>query len=40
MYNGSVKKNMELFKDEKYSDLSTRELFDAYEKDKCRVIRN
>ena len=40
MYNGSVKKNMELFKDEKYSDLSTRELFDAYEKDKCREIRN
>lgn len=40
MYNSSVRKNMELFKNEKYSDLNNKELFEAYEKDKSREIRN
>lgn len=38
--NSSVRKNMELFKNEKYSDLNNKELFEVYEKNKDREIRN
>lgn len=40
MYNGSVKKNMELFRDKKYSDFDNKELFEIYEKEKSREVRN
>lgn len=40
LYNSSVKKNMELFRDKKYSDFDNKELFEIYEKEKSREVRN
>lgn len=38
--NSSVRKNMEIYKNEKYSHMSNKELFEAFEQTRDREIRN